>query len=239
MCSEPRDEASRTLENLSLSSSWSTVAIIVLRDKPAQPSGPQRPALVRGSCTPGSAGPGWVRFCSLSVELLLGLAAGSPGCALLTGVPENEASRASALKAVACLPWADIPLAKTSHAGKSQVRGRRRRLQYKAQRNGLSRDTAQKGVGGWPGPTPAASLFTEHLSTAPQGSALTSALLTLRQGRSSHRPPRNPCSVLTVPASLQLWGELHSREWPDFWKFQLPHCEAHWEIKIQSSSFVY
>lgn len=40
----------------------------------------------------------------------------------------NEASRASALKAVACLPWADIPLAKTSHAGKSQVRGRRRRL---------------------------------------------------------------------------------------------------------------
>lgn len=58
---------------------------------------------------------------------------------------------------------------------------------------------------------------------------VTSAHLTLRQGR----------SVLTVPASLQLWGELHSREWPDFWKFQLPHCEAHWEIKIQSSSFVY
>lgn len=199
MCSEPRDEASHTLENLSLSSSQSTVAIIVLRDKPAQPSGPQRPALVRGSCTPGSAGPGWVRFCSLSVELLLGLAAGSPGCAPLTGVPENEASRASALKAVACLPWADIPLAKTSHAGKSQVRGRRRRLPApRARSRGAEWTTAElvRGFGRrvrW-GKSPFGSLW-----------AFVS-LLTQRRGR---RRPAVPSE-----AALESPGEaFHKHRW--------------------------
>lgn len=61
----------------------------------------------------------------------------------------NEASRASALKAVACLLWADIPLAKTSHAGKSQVRGRRRRLPAPRARSGGAEWTTAELVRGF------------------------------------------------------------------------------------------
>lgn len=43
----------------------------------------------------------------------------------------------------------------------------------------------------------------------------------------------------TQPESLELWGDLHSREQPCFWKLQPHHCESHWEIKNQGCSFVY
>lgn len=116
-------------------------------------------------------------------------------------------------------------------------------------RNIELRDMASQGMQlkrrAWPRPTPQLT-WSLSISLSSRAQHKTSAHQTL-PGTSapSHRllkPLLCPYSAglltETQPESLELWGDLYSREQPCFWKLQ-PHRESHWEIKNQSCSFVY